>query len=443
MHTTDPPSPPVPSWLPAFRDAWYAGAALLVAATHLLAIPMPLLELVPMIGVGVASNLWLRAQVRRGGASARAVAVLLALDTGLLTLLLLRTGGAYNPFSLQYLVLVAVAAHAARGAAAWLLTLWTVAAFAVLFGVQPRELEVPPQTHAEHVAFHLRGMWVAAGVAAGYIAWFVGRLHAELERHAAALASEREARARAERLASLATLAAGAAHELATPLSTIAVVASDLAETLAAAIPSDAEIAGQARAEAVEDARLIGAEVQRCRAVLDRMAADAGHPRGEPAVRVTAEELVAAVRGRLPTPIALHVAIEAGVGAVSLPLGSVAVAIAGLCDNAARAERDAGRSAAPELRVRGAAGGWEIAVADRGVGIDAAARARVGEPFYTTRDHGQGMGLGVFLAREVAARLGGRLDIASAPGQGTIVTMVLPAAPATMPAAGEVLGGGR
>lgn len=420
-------------WLLRLRWAWYGGGALLVGLTEAAGIPMPWLPLAALLALGLGSNAGLAALLRRSAdphaaethtADARAadaVALALGLDVGLFTLALLATGGAYNPFSLLYLVLVVAAVQATRGWRAWGLTLWTLVAFAVLFGVESWPLGVPPQTHAEHVAFHLRGMWLAAGAAAGFIAWFVGVQRAEQAALAAALESERGARARAERLASLATLAAGAAHEMSTPLGTIAVVAAELDAVLAEAdVDLDA---------AREDARLIGAEVQRCRDVLDRMAVDAGAARGEAPAPTTAEALVAAVRERLRPGALLRTEVAAGLPTLQLPLGSVATAVAGLCDNAVRASAEAAEPAAlaiAALEQERGGRGWVISVRDHGPGIAAATLARIGEPFFTTRPHGEGMGLGVFLAREVARRLGGALQLQAEDGAGVLATMTLP-----------------
>ena len=83
------------------------------------------------------------------------------------------------------------------------------------------------------MSLHLQGMWVAFGVAASFIVYFLLRVRRALERHERELDAARAAALRQERLASLATLAAGAAHELLTPLSTIAVVAGELERELA------------------------------------------------------------------------------------------------------------------------------------------------------------------------------------------------------------------
>ena len=108
------------------------------------------------------------------------------------------------------------------------------------------------------MSLHLRGMWVAFGVAASFIVYFLLRVRRALERHEHELENARAAAQRQEKLASLATLAAGAAHELLTPLSTIAVIAGDLQRDVAQA-------GGAARA--VEDARLVRTQVDRCREI--------------------------------------------------------------------------------------------------------------------------------------------------------------------------------
>jgi len=97
---------------------------------------------------------------------------------------------------------------------------------------------------------HLQGMWVAFGVAAAFIVYFLLRVRRALAQRDDELARSRLVAARQERLASLATLAAGAAHELLTPLSTIAVIAGDLQRDLAQ--PG-------ASARAAEDVRLVRA----------------------------------------------------------------------------------------------------------------------------------------------------------------------------------------
>ncbi len=80
------------------------------------------------------------------------------------------------------------------------------------------------------------------------------------------------------------------------------------------------------------------------------------------------------------------------------------------------------------LEIRSAGGIVLFVVTDRGTGMDAETLRRATEPFYTTKEPGRGMGLGLFLVRLVADRNGGRLEIESEPGKGTVARLVLPAA---------------
>jgi two-component system sensor histidine kinase RegB len=271
--------------------------------------------------------------------------------------------------------------------------------------------------HARHMALHLQGMWVAFGVGAAFIVHFLLRVRRALADRDEALAASRSLAARQERLASLATLAAGAAHELSTPLSTIAVVAKDLEREVA--VPG-------APATAVDDVQLMRREVERCRRILERMRVDAGDSAGERFARVAVRDLVADCVEEVGAP-RRDLVVSIGDGAAALaavvPRRAFGQALRGLVENACQAS-PAGSTVS--LTVSGDAGRVRFEVADRGPGIPADVLARVGEPFFTTKPTGKGMGLGVFLARAVAERLGGQLAIRSAPGAGTTATLSLP-----------------
>jgi two-component system sensor histidine kinase RegB len=278
-----------------------------------------------------------------------------------------------------------------------------------------RELPLEGLSHADHMRVHLRGMWVAFGAAASFIVYFLARVRRALAEREADLASARATAARQEKLASLATLAAGAAHELSTPLSTIAVVAKELERQLGEASPQR------------DDIKLIREQVERCRTILAHLASDAGTATGEHAVRVPLERLIATsmerTRERPPVRVELDGAAPAS---LQLPERAVAQAIASLIRNA----QDASPAEA-EVLLRAAPpqddGFMRIEVRDHGVGMPAEVLARVGEPFFTTKAPGRGMGLGVFLTRSVVEGLGGQLRIDSQPGRGTVATLLLPA----------------
>jgi two-component system sensor histidine kinase RegB len=215
----------------------------------------------------------------------------------------------------------------------------------------------------------------------------------------------------------LATLAAGAAHELSTPLATIAVVAKELGHQL---IPLHGS------SPLVEDIQLIRNQVERCRLVLVHMAADAGSSTGEVFSPVTTHTLCQETLSQLPQAYRVHITHHAHPEAgctYLLPLRSLAQALRGLVKNALEASP-------PESTVQ-----WHchntpralvLKIQDTGCGMPASVLAHMGEPFFTTKEPGHGMGLGVFLARTLIERLNGTLECVSNPSQGTCITVSIP-----------------
>lgn len=414
-------------WLIRLRFATVVGQALTVAVVRWgMDLEIPIAPLYALVGLSLVSNLAGIAYARVAIPQDWWLLCAMAFDVLTFSGLLYLTGGPENPFSFLYLVPIAIAAITLRPAWTWMLVLLSLASSAVLFA---RHRPLPMAGgHAGHMVLHLRGMWVAFGVASAFIVYFLLRVRRALAARDRELDASRNLAARQERLASLATLAAGAAHELATPLSTIAIVAKDLERAVAA---------GGSPAT-VEDVRLMRQEVERCRQILARMRTDAGDQAGERFVRVSVRELVADCLGDgspgdgspgdgSPGDGSIDVALDESVaaGTATLPRHAVAQALRGLLDNA----RQASPPGSPvSLRVS-ADGGRRLVfeVADHGSGIAPEILGRVGEPFFTTKPTGKGMGLGIFLARAIVERLGGELSIGSTPGAGTTATVSLPA----------------
>lgn len=405
------------TWLLLLRWGAAAGQAVTVFVVWAwLGIELPLAALSLLIGFGAATNvaalLWTR---RVDHIPEAAPAFFMMIDVGTLTGLLGLTGGPSNPFSTLYLVNIALAAAVLRPRWTWALVVLSIVCFGLLFSMSAEHPDA--LAHASHagLGLHFEGMFVAFVVSAAFIAYFVQRVTTELAQRDAELADAREARQRAERLASLGTLAAGAAHELSTPLSTIAVVARELERKLAGAEGQD---------EAVADAGLVREQVDRCRHILDQMSADAGEVRGETFVPVELEELVEESTASLRSRDRLRIEIDAAPGrALYVPRRAVSQALRAVAKNAL----EASGGTAP-VEIRGALEGeqWRIWVRDQGPGMSEEVLARIGEPFFTTKGPDQGMGLGVFLAKTVLTGLGGGLDFVSRPGGGTTAELRLP-----------------
>jgi two-component system, sensor histidine kinase RegB len=394
------------SWLLRLRWGAIAGQLITIAGVErLMRVELPLVPLGAIILVEAATNVAGVLLARRASAREWWAGALMALDTLLLTALLYFTGGAFNPFSFLYLVQIALASVMLRARWTWALVALALAGSGFLF-VDARPLHIDG---AGHMDVHLRGMWVAFGVAAVFIVYFLLRVRRALGEREAELAATRTIAARQEKLASLATLAAGAAHELSTPLSTIALAAKELD-----------------RKHALDDLKLIREQVERCRAILERMTADAGAPAGEGPAPASVRELVDASIAGLAArpPVAVELAAPDAARTVTLPRRAVAQAIASVVKNAQDASAD---DAEVRVAVACTADTLTIEVHDRGAGMPADVLARAGEPFFTTKAPGRGMGLGLFLTRAVVERLGGRVEIDSQPGRGTRATLRLPA----------------
>ena len=400
------------AWLVRLRWGAVASQVLTILAVHLgLGLSLALGPLFACVGLAALSNLACALWLARGAPVTEArIAGVMALDHVLLTALLYLAGGAMNPFSVLYLVHVALSAAILEARFAWSLALLCTALFGVLFLLPARHDAV---MHAmgmhghdsPQLFLHFQGMWVAFAIAAFFIVYFVTRIASSLERARAVAEAARIRAASSEKLASLATLAAGAAHELGTPLSTIAVVARELERGLAQ---------GTLHGDATADARTIRDEVERCRAILAQMAEHAGEPLGEACDASPLGELVQAALEGMRGSERIRVHVSTPEATVRAPRRALAQAMRALLKNALDASEG-------EVQLEASVSGeWvTLEVIDRGTGMSEEVLARVGEPFFTTKPTGRGMGLGVFLARAVLERLDGELHIASQAGRGT------------------------
>ena len=391
------------------------GAIILLGMAFSFRLDIPLGWMFAPLAVVLSSNLLLSRMPRLTARFPQAtLGGTFVLDALCLTLVLGLTGGPMNPFSLLYLVQITLSAVVLRKSWTWALGLLSTACFALLFFFNVPSTAFPLHEAHPGLSPHLTGMWIAFVVAAALIAFFTGKVSDAMRRREREVLVLQEQVSRHERLASLATLAAGAAHELGTPLGTIAVVAREL-ECYAARLPDEA---------VRDDAKLIRSQVERCRLILQRMSVEGAEPMGEAARAVDAERLLKEVRGHFPETMRGGLQIEAPAGlAAVLPVQATVQSLVALVQNALDATLDGG-----PIVLRAARGGSEITfqVTDRGHGMSEAVLRRVAEPFFTTKEPGKGMGLGTFLVRTLAERLGGSLSFDSLPGNGTTATLRLP-----------------
>ena len=407
-------------WIVRLRwGAALGQSVVILLARRIFTLELPLVALFAVIGIELGSNVACARWQRERAVREWMLAAVMALDIVLLTVLLHLSGGSFNPFNFLYLVHIALAAVVLRPTYTWSLVALSLACFGSLFG---GVFGLPVRAHDHHadqMEMHLRGMWVAFAVAAAFIVYFVDRIRRALADRDGELERSRHLATRSERLASLGTLAAGAAHELATPLGTIALAAGEMRTALDR---GDSE-------SVAADARLIQEQVQRCRAILDQMAS--AEAPGETPSRLTigelAENVVEAMRsfGRLELA---HVG-DSHARAVLVPRRALEQGLRALVKNAC----DASRSTVVTVG-SGHDSEWAwLDIRDSGDGMPPEVFARLGEPFFTTKEPGAGMGLGVYLTNALAEQIGGRLEFESTLGLGTTVRFVLPLAPDEQP----------
>jgi two-component system sensor histidine kinase RegB len=377
-----------------------AGQAITLFVVHFgFGFALPLNPTLAVIGASAVLNLVLTLYRPAARLGDRGTAVLLAWDLLQLGMLLYYTGGLTNPFALLLVAPIAISATAlSRFSTIALVGLGMVCVSALAAWFEPLPW---PGGGLEFPWLYVAGLWTALGIGILFIAIYLGRVTGEARRMSDALAASQAALEREQRLSAVGGLAAAAAHELGTPLGTIAVIAREIARDL----PKDSPLA--------EDAAILLAETARCRDILARLAARPETDGGAPFSRLPISALIeaaAAPHRREPVQIAVSVRGADGVEEPQVKRQPEIVhGLGTLIENAVQFAA---------LRVEVSAvwdKDWvELSVVDDGPGFSVAVLDRLGEPYISTRNaEGDHMGLGVFIASTLLARTGAKLEFSN------------------------------
>ncbi len=372
---------------------------------------IPLLPLIIVISIYGAINIisWLRLR-HRATITINIFFLQLLIDVVTLTLILYFTGGSTNPFvSLLLLPLVIVAATAPR-LHAWGMAGITIACYTLLMFIY-----TPLHSMNSHQSGsfdqHIAGMWFSFLLGVGLIVFFVVGLAESLREREQTITDAREKALRDEHLVSLGTFAAGAAHELSTPLATMAVITKELQNDLAD------------HPEMTNQTRMLREQIDRCKQRLTQISARAGQSRAEGGIQQTLDSYLNEVlqQWRLMRPSVILQ--PQWIGARPAPKivvdDTLSQALTSILNNAADASPQ-------QIEIIGE---WsneqlQLEINDRGEGLNETVQASIGTAFFTTKNEGQG--LGVFLAHAVIERLGGTLSINNRDGGGASVKILLP-----------------
>jgi two-component system sensor histidine kinase RegB len=373
--------------------------------------------------------------------------VQIAADVLVLGALLYFSGGSTNPFVSLFLLPLTIAAAILPPAYAWAMAALTLAGYTFLLFVNvplpPQSVELPfldtllaPASGAEHAghgghashtghgamtgpdsgfALHVLGMWFDFVVSAGIIAFFLARLAATLRGRDRELAAAREDALRNEQILALGTLAAGAAHQLGTPLSTMAVVIREL------------ELHHDDEAELREDLGLLRRQVDNCKELLSQLLNSAGKARAESAAARPLDAYLQEIaeKWRLLQPLTPLLTEWQGTQPAPSILAEPTLeqALLNLLDNAADASPKGIHMTAH----------WNkseclIEILDRGPGVAGSVAQKIGQPFFTTKRDQGGIGIGLFLSNATLEGLGGKVELFNRPSGGACTRITLPLA---------------
>ncbi len=340
-------------------------------------------------------------------------AVQLGFDLLIHSVLLYYSGGSTNPFVSYYLVPLTIAAATLPWVYSMLLSGMALSGYtALLIWYHPLHLNGTHQ-EATLISLHLFGMWLNFALSAAFITFFVVKMAATLRIQDQLRAQRQEEILRDQQLLAVATQAAGAAHELGTPLATISVLLKELRR----------EYRNQPALQ--DDLALLQEQVVLCKDTLQHLVRAAEADRRQAVAELTAVEWLEASLNRwhLMRPEASYRYRLTGSGAPPRlrPPADLTQALLNLLNNAADACPDK-----LDIQLDWNEQWLVLGIRDRGAGVPLAVAEQLGRPFFTTKGKGRGFGLGLFLTQASVSRAGGTVKLYNLEQGGTLTEMRLP-----------------
>jgi len=341
---------------------------------------------------------------------------LLAFDIAELAVLLFLTGGLQNTFAFMFLGPVLLSATALPPRFTLTLCAFAVGCATVLVFVHyplpwdsDDPLQLPP--------IYMMGVWLCILLAIGFIGVYAWQITEESRQLSEALAATELVLAHEQHLSQLDGLAAAAAHELGTPLSTISVIARELERAIAPSAPHG------------DDVRLLREQATRCRDILAKLTelSAGGEPFDRMPLTALIEEVVAPHRN-FGIAIAVNTPSDRGAEPVGARNPAILYGLGNILENAVDF---AANKAAVDVH-------WDeqtvdVTISDDGPGFAPEILGRIGEPYVTSRHHqpddtseeSTGLGLGFFIAKTLLERSGATVSFQNrpAPERGAIVRL--------------------
>jgi two-component system sensor histidine kinase RegB len=422
-------------WLFVLRNLMIVGEGLVIFIS-LYGLDIPLRE-VPLWAILTLLSLfnwwtWLRLSSREP-ISENELFIQLSCDVLAITAILYFTGGATNPIAWFFLLPLIIAATVLPQEYTWYMVMFTSGCYTMLMGyyeplpdIQPFDVGLPQEhglraIHGMHASMgkheldlHVFGMWFGFVFSAVMVAYFVVEMAKNLRARERSLAEAREQSLRNERVVALGTLAAGAAHEMGTPLGTMAILIGEI-ENEASTVTSD---------ELSEKMKILREQVSRCKQALSVMSATAGEIRAESGHLMPLTTYLDGVVKSWKQQIRNAKLDYRKAGTKPAPdflaEQTLTHALINILNNASEVSLKG-----ISLIVR-----WDqrvvtLRILDTGPGIPPDISRQLGKEPVSTKDNG--LGVGLFLAFSTIHRLGGDIEMTPREGQqGTCTKIELP-----------------
>lgn len=389
-----------------------------IIGLRLASIPLPVLPLILAItGLGFLNGIaWWRLKHTQQITQRELFAQLLG-DIAALSAIFYFSGGYSNPFIWMYLLPITVATVALRTAYTWIIAGLSITCYTLLmfYHVPLSHLHMHAQLDAKnsiHLDIHLVGMWLGFVVSSIIVAIFIARIGQNLRDYDKSIAAVREKALESERILALGTLATSAAHELGTPLATMAIISKELRQDYAN------------QPELLQQLEILQKQVTRCKEILSSITRNAGQSRADADQYFTLleflQEAIQRWRDTRPATELIITMPDTSINPVIFMDRTFTQAILNLLDNAA--------DESPERILFDA--DWDektlkIQIRDFGAGLSAETKSKLGTPFFTSKNN-EGMGLGVYLTQVIIARYEGELSLNNHSEGGVITLVSLP-----------------
>lgn len=402
-----------------FRSAVIASELIVIGlAVYAFNVMLPVQAMLLVIALYSAFNAFVWIRLRKElHASSNEFFFDLVVDVLALAALLYFAGGSSNPFVSLFLLPLVIVAATLPKRYVWAMAAVTLGCYTLLMAINI-PLTQDLAGHHQHGApstsnfgLHVLGMWFSFLLGVGLILIFVVSMAEALRKRDIKLAEARERNLRDEHMVALGTLAAGAAHELGTPLATMAVLTKEM----------EGDYSKQP--DVVEKVKLLRSQVERCKTTIGQISASAGQMQAESGhsedVKLYLKRSVACWQEMHPAT-SIKMTLDGIDPAPVIVLDTTLnQAIINLLNNAAEASLDR-----IELNAGWSENDLDLEVKDFGEGFSATALQELGKPFFTTKNDGHG--LGFYLAQSVVRRFDGEMSFGNHDQGGAYVHVRLP-----------------